>query len=235
MDARVVAGGGGGAVASHAGHAVFASWLVRDPRLLYLPFAMGWDAEVLRHADAWMRSTFEPLGISRITTCFTMETLRLLDCDRYDGVYIGGGNTYVLVALLRESGAMERLRRLIADGRPLYGGSAGAVLLGATIATAEHLDENTVELTDERGLAVMAGHAVWPHYEEKEQAHVLTFARDSAAPTLAVPESGAVVWESGSACAVGSSVQLFQPDGDVATLPMYPSARQPASGEGGDS
>lgn len=228
MDARVVAGGGGDAAASYAGHARFASWLGREASVLYLPVAMGWETATLQAADAWFRSAFEEFGVSRITTCFASATLEAVSFDSYDGVYIGGGNAYLLMSLLRESGAGEGLKQALAEGLPLYGGSAGAIILGTTIQSAAHLDEDIVGLNDLRGLDVIAEHAIWPHYEEQQLDDVITFARETGGQTLAVPESGAVVWESGLAWSAGATIPRCTADGPVGLLPPYAAGRDPS-------
>lgn len=50
-----------------------------------------------------------------------------------NGVFIGGGNTFVLLNELYENGLMETLRDKIHDGMPYMGTSAGSNMLGMTV------------------------------------------------------------------------------------------------------
>ena len=50
-------------------------------------------------------------------------------------------------------------------GGVVYGGSAGAIVLGANISTCAHMDHNDVGITDMHGLDLLDGHAVWCHYQ----------------------------------------------------------------------
>jgi len=48
--------------------------------------------------------------------------------QKYDTVYIGGGDTFKLLKLIRESGFDEKLLRYYKSGGAIYGGSAGAII-----------------------------------------------------------------------------------------------------------
>jgi len=50
-------------------------------------------------------------------------------------IYIGGGNTFKLLKELKESGFDKELLKFIKEGKPVYGGSAGALILGKNILT----------------------------------------------------------------------------------------------------
>lgn len=52
-----------------------------------------------------------------------------------DAVFVGGGETFVLLAELHRSGQLELLRRRVAEGMPYGGASAGANVAGPLIGT----------------------------------------------------------------------------------------------------
>ena len=68
--------------------------------------------------------------------CF--EIRKLSDLDRgMDGLILPGGESTVMGKLMNELGLMEPLRRMIADGMPVFGTCAGMILLAEKISNDE--------------------------------------------------------------------------------------------------
>lgn len=55
--------------------------------------------------------------------------------DKAQGIFTGGGNTFLLLNTLYEFGLIEPLKKVINDGIPYMGTSAGSNILGQTIGT----------------------------------------------------------------------------------------------------
>lgn len=58
-----------------------------------------------------------------------------------DVIWLGGGNTYYLRWLLRDTGAENVVKELVADGKVYGGGSAGAIVAGPTLKHFETADD----------------------------------------------------------------------------------------------
>lgn len=58
-----------------------------------------------------------------------------------DAIWLGGGNTYYLRWLLRETGADDIIKELISKGVVYGGGSAGAIVAGPTLKHFEAADD----------------------------------------------------------------------------------------------
>lgn len=114
------------------------------------------------------------------------------ELDGFDAVYLGGGNTFGLLAQLQDSGFVAGLVRFARRGGAIYGGSAGAIVLGRDITTAAHLDRNEVGLAETRGLDLAAGHAVWCHYQPDDDARIVDHVREKGWPVLAISERAGV-------------------------------------------
>ena len=87
------------------------------------------------------------------------------DLARYSGVFIAGGNTFSLLKQVRESGFDRLLVKYITKDLPVFGGSAGAIILGRDIGTAYFggdADKNEVELKVLKGLDVARGYSMLP-------------------------------------------------------------------------
>ena len=78
-----------------------------------------------------------------------------------DDVFVGGGNTYVLMKRLTESGLLDGIRAKLDFGAAYIGSSAGSNLAGPNIQTTN--DWNVVGQTSFTGLGVVPFN-VNPHY-----------------------------------------------------------------------
>ena len=191
---RLLLAGGGGAADSRPLDELFAGWLGPQGNLLYWPIAMR-GARPFDSCFEWISATFMPLGLTNISMWTELDGHPASELDAFDGVYIGGGNTFALLAELRASGFDAHLQAYIRNGKPVYGGSAGAVLLGRDIQIVGHMDHNDVRLTDTAGLDLAQGHAILPHYELKFDKLVAAYSRRTGFPVLLIPERSGVVIE----------------------------------------
>lgn len=100
--------------------------------VLFVPYARP---SGLTHEEytAIARKRFEKmeLGMTGIHECDAPQTA----VERARGVYIGGGNTFVLLRELYEQGLVDALRGRIAAGMPYMGTSAGSNVAGLSIGT----------------------------------------------------------------------------------------------------
>jgi dipeptidase E len=121
----------------------------------------------------------------------------------FDATYIGGGNTFSLFSELLESGFAEALREYATQGGAIYGGSAGAVILGRDLLTVEHMDANDVGLSQRTGLDLAGGHAVWVHYTPQDDCLIDQYIHQSHFPILAIPEQAGVLLEGNELMSIG--------------------------------
>jgi dipeptidase E len=205
---RLILAGGGDAADAAPLDRLFARW-VGAGTVLYVPVAMDGTRPTYAACDAWVRSVFAPLGVRDVTTCTDLAALDDAALDRAAGVYIGGGNTFRLLDLVRRSGFGRRLIRYAARGGPVYGGSAGAILLGRDTATSAHADANDVGLIDTRGLDLAGGCSAWCHYvPDVDDERIAAYLRAHDEPVLAIPEQVGVVIEDGRSSAIGTAAVL---------------------------
>jgi dipeptidase E len=202
---RLMLAGGGSAADSQSLDKIFAAWTGRSGRMLYLPIAMSRDPR--RDYDSaldWVSGVFKPLGVGEIEMWTGLEGHAREELGEFESVYIGGGNTFLLMDLLRSSGFDVHLSEYVARGGAIYGGSAGAVVLGRNVLTAAHMDRNEVALTDTRGLDLVGGHAIWVHYREQDDPLIYEYIHKYMFPVLALTERGGVGIEAGRIIAWGS-------------------------------
>lgn len=132
--------------------------------------------------------------------------------DINNAVYIGGGNTYKLLKEMRKTGFDKKLIKYAKNNGILYGGSAGAIIMGKTILTSS--DSNDVGLTNFEGFDLIKGFSVWCHYENRHKKNVLNFVRKNKTSVIALTEKSGVLFDGTSLVSIGSVPAIIFKDGE---------------------
>ena len=169
---HVILAGGGSPAESRPLDERFASWVGAAGRLLYLPIALPEQSPLRLGCEGWVRSVFGPLGVTNIQTWYEpdLDAARSNpdELKRFDAIYIGGGNTYRLRQILRSREFDGPIADFGRAGGPIYGGSAGAIVLGQDIGVAELAgDPDDFGDADTTGLG-LADFDVLPHLHASE-------------------------------------------------------------------
>jgi Peptidase E len=191
---KIALGGGGGAVDSRLLDEVFATWIGSQGKLLYWPVALR-GIRPFQSCLEWITATFAPLKVNQITMWTDLSEHQVTELDQFDAVYIGGGNTFALLAELRKSGFERYLRECSCQGKAVYGGSAGAAVVGRDIRTVNYLDCNKVGLVETQGLDLAEGHAIWVHYQPQDDELIDAYVRQYEQPVIALSERSGIVIE----------------------------------------
>jgi dipeptidase E len=190
---RLILAGGGGTEDSRPLDERFAEWIGPSGRMLYWPIAMdGQRPCTYAQCLDWVSSVYHPLGVTDIEMWTNLADRDPGELDRFDAVYIGGGNTFRLLYLVRQSGFDHALARFVAQGGAIHGGSAGAILLGRDIMTCAHLDTNEVGIVDTAGLDLASGYAIWCHYQPEDGERIAAYIEQYGFPVLALSEHSGV-------------------------------------------
>lgn len=98
-------------------------------RLLFVPWALAdHEAYLTLLRQRGFDAGFELQGIHRAS-----DPVRAV--EEAEGLYVGGGNSFRLLAALQQPGLMEAIRARVAAGMPYLGISAGTNVAGPTIRT----------------------------------------------------------------------------------------------------
>jgi dipeptidase E len=113
----------------------------RGLRLAFVPTAAGPDAET----KEWIRADrqqLEILGCEVATLDLATVNANEVEeaLDRVDGVFLGGGNSYLLLWHARRSGFADLVAARVDDGLIYAGTSAGAMVAGPDLGPAANLD-----------------------------------------------------------------------------------------------
>ena len=98
--------------------------------------------------------------------------------ENVDAIWLGGGNTYYLRWILKETGADDIIKELVKRGKVYGGGSAGAIMAGPTLKffeTADDPKEAPVHMTD--GLS-LTNTVVVPHWQDEKYGPIIASIAD---------------------------------------------------------
>jgi dipeptidase E len=195
MNRKIFLGGGGDVVQAKEIDDLYGKTVGSGARVLYIPIAWSkpeqFDSCLNWFTNAYSRFSFD---IEMLTN---LNDVNFEYLDTFDSIYIGGGNTFALLKTIKETNFIEPLLKFIDSGRAVYGGSAGALILGKDISTAfigNCTDENLVQITDFSGLNVANEYSVKAHYEDERQL-VANFSVENDTSVLNIPETGGVYIE----------------------------------------
>lgn len=191
----------------------FFSTLPKNGRFLYIPIALR-GHKLYPTAHVWMRGVTElhertdvQFDTADDLSKYNPETLK-----EFGGIYIGGGNTWSLMQELKDSGFADILIQYIKDGGQVYGGSAGAIIMGKRIDT--HDDENKIGLQNTSGFNLFNNFSVACHFTDEQNERFRAWAIDNNSLIVCLPEETGLVIEKGVALCTGTkSCVVYLTDG----------------------
>lgn len=156
--------------------------------LVYIPIAL--DSRKYKDALSWLESIFADKA-KEIVMWTNLNDKSLADLEKFGGLYVGGGNTVKLLRDLRTSGFDSVITKFVSNGGVVYGGSAGAIIMGKDIRTAPEAKG----VFDTNGLDLVGGHSIVCHYSHNEPSKkaLMNLSREIASPIIAIPKKSGVV------------------------------------------
>ena len=159
---KVFANGGGSGERVLSIYEEINSLIDHNKPALYVPLAMESDKHPYDGCYEWIKQEIASIDVPSIKMVESFEELVSLDYKDYSFIFIGGGNTCRLLKGLKDSGAFSKLKDYILDNGIVFGGSAGAVIMGKDVSCS--MDDNYVNLEDTTGFNLLNGYSVFPHY-----------------------------------------------------------------------
>ena len=145
----------------------------KDKALLYIPIAMEYDK--MDDCYNWITKELKEYNIENIEMIRTFKELENIDLSNYCAVFLGGGNTFKLLFELKLARFDDKLKEYIDSDGIVFGGSAGAIVMGKDIKPCECDDENEVGVVNTEGFDILNGFCIFCHYlnrdEEKNEAN----------------------------------------------------------------
>ena len=185
-------GGGGGSSASAALDTVFFGNLPADGTILYIPVAL--ESDRFPSALEWFSGVVRRYSQTLKIEMLTDNHAGIIDFSKYDAVYMGGGNVYKLLDFIVKQNLGRKLKDFIKSGKAVYGGSAGAIILGKSVNVASEMDERGNYKYDE-GLDLFQGACIACHWPQTDD-YVRKFAAENKCRVYCIPENCGLIFDS---------------------------------------
>ncbi len=220
---KFILNGGGDASQTEPLDALLAHALPRRT-MLFVPHATAPDPWSFEKAREWIHRppAFRHLDI---TMWIDLQNHNYGELDDFDAIYLMGGNTFVLLDALRSSQFDALIEKFASSGRVICGISAGAIVLGESIATASlgsEADPNTPKLSDLTGLKLLDNYHVHTHYADADKSVMEGYSRNMAPNSrlVCIPEdAGIAISDSRNEVVGSSSVVVYSSAGQTVCAP----------------
>lgn len=144
----------------------------------------------------------------KIIWFLNLENIKSEELNQFEAVYIGGGNTYHLLKTFNDSKFSQKLLDYHLQGGIVYGGSAGAIILGKDIGTAE--EENLNLYPSSKGLNLVNNYSIICHYADELEGKVKEYVLSTKYPVIALPEKSGLIIENNRVQVKGSDpISIF--------------------------
>jgi len=188
----IILSGGGDIKESFQLDEKYFSLLKNDTKILYIPIALNRTKLGFEACYDWFSTLIsEHTKEKDIDFTMLLENDNIPNFGLYNSIYIGGGNTYKLLDYIYEKNLGEKITEYIKKGGIVYGGSAGAMVLGKDIRTAE--EENDKNSPNSSGLNLLGEKSVICHYTESLDQKIFEIVKKINSEVIAIPENAGVV------------------------------------------
>ena len=220
----LILNGGGSGEKIKDSYELFAS-KVDGGVVLYIPLA--WINGTYEECLDWFVNEIKPYGITNIEMVTDAKQITLQKLKNINGIFIGGGNTFKLLKLLKETEAFENLRKFaMQKNKVIMGGSAGTLIWGKKIDSCEKddliiksLDDvNDVGLKDTTGFNFVDDYSLLVHYKKIEEQVSATKQRiekmlKKGLKLLCIPEESSLIVDGNKFYNLGSKpIEVFVND-----------------------
>ena len=189
-----------------------------DKPILYIPLAM--PSERYPSCYEWIKDELKGIDVPNIDMVVSGTDLFNKNLENYSALFIGGGNTFKLLKDLKDSGSFEKIKVFIENNGIVFGGSAGAIILGQCIDTCKYADKNEVDLKDLMGFDVVSYFSFLCHFtnQDKEKTelnknYLLELSKKEK--IIALPEEDTIYYENGKFEIIGNKPFYIFEEGNM--------------------
>lgn len=217
---RIFISGGGGEVDSKRLDNLFISTLSKSKitEIIYIPIAS--EEDKYQGCVDWFTGIFGE-RVGSIIPWLSLEGKTFDGLEKTAAVYVGGGNTLRLLSHIYQTKNHRSLINFIKNGGIYYGGSAGAIILGKSIKTAQEarFDNNQETI----GLNILNGYSVACHCDKANVAdndYYADLSIKTDSPIIALTEKGGIYVKTGSFVTVDNKQSWVYHQGRQSSLTM---------------
>lgn len=183
-----------------------------DKPILYLPIAMDGKNPSYEQCENWFKSVYSKFNCPAVEMITAESELKKIDLKSYSAVYIGGGNTFSLLRKFYHSGLINKTVEFIKNDGVIYGGSAGAIIIGKDIMTS-HCEN--LENFHSKGFDLLNGYSVWCHYKKDENEDIIEYEKNYHSPVIALSEKSGLCIENEFVHFIGTENIIICKNGNI--------------------
>ncbi|HJM67710.1 MAG TPA: dipeptidase PepE [Candidatus Thalassarchaeaceae archaeon] len=153
--------------------------------------------------------------------------------EKAEGIYVGGGNTFLLTKGLHENGILDIVRKRVSEGMPYMGVSAGANVACPTMQTTNdmpivqppsfetfallpfqinpHYHEGTIWMKE--------GESFKQHFGETRTQRIQEFHEYNNRPVIGLWEGAFLRWDGDTGLLIGGHATVFRSGSEPVTFP----------------
>ena len=153
--------------------------------------------------------------------------------EEAEGIYVGGGNTFLLTKGLHEKGLIDIVRKRVSEGMPYMGVSAGANVACPTMQTTNDMpivqppSFETFDLVPFQINAHYNDGTIWmkegdvfeQHFGETRAQRIQEFHEHNSFPVIGLWEGAFLRWEGETGVLIGGDATVFRPQSEPETHP----------------
>ncbi len=170
---------------------------------LYIPVALR-GHKLYSKTYSWMRKVlkFHQREDVNFFSAEILSNYSLSKVKDFDAVYIGGGNTWTLIEEVKNYNFHNILLRYLKKGGIIYGGSAGAIIMGKRIDTQG--DENKNNVKNVSGLNFLHNFSLTCHFKNEKRKQFREWAVKNNASIICLPEETGLIVDYNKATCIGN-------------------------------
>jgi dipeptidase E len=213
---KLILAGGGNAIQSAKVDMFYRSLNPGQKTIACIPQAMVPAEGAWEKAEKWLleRLAFDGFNVYTIRDLANVEAEKLI---LYHSLFIMGGNTFTLLSCIRATGFAFKLK-VVLNEVLIYGTSAGAIILGHDVASAQigpEADENAAGLRVFDALNFLHGYNVHTHFVPDQSRMLMEFCEKSCRPCIALSERAGVFVDDHKVSNIGAdTVTIIYPSGE---------------------
>lgn len=170
--------------------------------------------------------TFRSLGVERLEYCALDVDAESIHLDRYDAVYLTGGDPVLFRSNIQRTGFGPDLRSFLESSRPIVAASGGAMQLTANVSLFRLLVADTADVISDlagyEGLHIVP-YEILPHLNRHNDAFlekVRLYSERISHGILALADGAAMVYTEGRPAVTGKAARFFR--GTTESIEQWP-------------
>jgi len=186
----------------------FLSVLEDNFNILYIPHANIKQYPNYESSINWLTQTLNNLDSNKKVNIYvpkSYEEFEKIDLDNYSAIYIGGGNTFFLLNLFKKYNFNKKIINYYTNGGIIYGGSAGAIVMGKTIETVPEERNDKTEISE--GLNLINGYSLICHTNDKTMEKIKN---NNIRPIICLYENTGIVFKNNKFTLFGKKYEEFK-------------------------